>query len=835
MKIPLTNIVIKMPQVFVQPSPVSGMQSLEKASQETLPSKPLTRSTARASLGDSGTQMLHGIITEEYNAQLQGIAGVKVFDTMRKNDGTVRAAMLSCTLPIRRAEWFVNPATQDPKDKEIAEFVEHALFDWIDGMTWDDVIRHALLMVPFGVMLFEKVYGTKDFNGKTYVTIKNLAPRLPRSILQWELTDRTFGIQQIRQDGVLAQIPGSKLLIFVNEREGNNWWGTSMLRSAYKHWYYKDNFYKIDAVAYERQGVGVPYVKMPVGYTENDEKRATTIAQNIRANENSFAVYPNTYEVGFMDMGARGTRDAQSAIEHHNKEILQSVLAQFLELGATKSGSGSRALSQDHSDLFLKGIEAIANTLVAEFNRNLIKELVDLNFSDVQTYPVIDYSGIKKIEIEPLAKAYSDLVTSGALTPTEDDQQYMRASLGLPPRTQEQIDEESNNEPTEVELQDGADIEDSGTQSNQKDNKTVDTAVDDNKNQPQATASKKNKAHEHKHAPRIFSDGKGFSSWRKLTFTEGKVNWAKIQSTIEEIQTSFTQDAQDILRKVKDAFMVDLHTAMDAGDTKAISDIEIAFISDYTTLLTKVMRSAYEYGKDNVSVEMGIKSPPNTADSLRAISLAADTIATKTSSDLVAKAKLSAFNHIKQSTSILQAVGSIDAELDEAIDNSIRHTAGIIVAQNINTGRNDVFTRNIGMIYALQRSEVLDERTCDFCLSMDGLTVLPTDTWAGTDIFHENCFTPDSPVLTDAGYKNIEDIRVGDKVYTHKDNYMPVYHTISRGYSGELMNIEIESGEVIRCTPEHKFWVNGEWVEAQHLSIHDELSDVQSYGNHDKA
>ena len=39
------------------------------------------------------------------------------------------------------------------------------------------------------------------------------------------------------------------------------------------------------------------------------------------------------------------------------------------------------------------------------------------------------------------------------------------------------------------------------------------------------------------------------------------------------------------------------------------------------------------------------------------------------------------------------------------------------------------------MIYALQRSEILDAMTCSFCLSMDGLIVEPTDTWASYDVF----------------------------------------------------------------------------------------------------
>ena len=53
--------------------------SISNANQQTLPSLPLKRTKPRDTLGDSGTRMLHGIITDEYNPQLQGIAGIRVF------------------------------------------------------------------------------------------------------------------------------------------------------------------------------------------------------------------------------------------------------------------------------------------------------------------------------------------------------------------------------------------------------------------------------------------------------------------------------------------------------------------------------------------------------------------------------------------------------------------------------------------------------------------------------------------------------------------------------------------------------------------------------------
>lgn len=42
-------------------------------------------------------------------------------------------------------------------------------------------------------------------------------------------------------------------------------------------------------------------------------------------------------------------------------------------------------------------------------------------------------------------------------------------------------------------------------------------------------------------------------------------------------------------------------------------------------------------------------------------------------------------------------------------------------------------------VYAVQRSELLDEETCDFCLSMDGRTVSVNDEITKIDEFHKDC------------------------------------------------------------------------------------------------
>src|SRR5690349_3921681 len=74
-------------------------------------------------IGDSGTPFLFGIVRDEYNAKLADMNGVKIYDEMRRSDGTIRAAVSVCSLPIRSAKWYVEPASEDQADKDIADFV----------------------------------------------------------------------------------------------------------------------------------------------------------------------------------------------------------------------------------------------------------------------------------------------------------------------------------------------------------------------------------------------------------------------------------------------------------------------------------------------------------------------------------------------------------------------------------------------------------------------------------------------------------------------------------------------------------------------------------------
>ena len=73
------------------------------------------------------------------------------------------------------------------------------------------------------------------------------------------------------------------------------------------------------------------------------------------------------------------------------------------------------------------------------------------------------------------------------------------------------------------------------------------------------------------------------------------------------------------------------------------------------------------------------------------------------------------------------------------------------------------------------------------------------------------CLPGGYSIYVEDGVKNIEDIKPGDKVKTLV-GYQPV-EDIFTYENAELLEIELENGEILKCTPNHKFLVNEDWTQ----------------------
>src|SRR5262245_8500878 len=223
--------------------------------------------------GAAGSEFHQEMVRQwDYNPEWVGPRGIALANRMRKSDGSIRSILQTIKLPLLRATWRVSPADPnggDEKDKEIALFCQKALFTADHRIeSWDTVLRHTLLMLDFGFSCLEKVW-TQDEKGK-YV-LKRLAVRLPQTIKDFQVnSDGTLKnvIQEASKNGRLQTltIPAKYACVLSYEKEGDNYWGTSLLRFIYSHFFYKTEMYKIDAVRLDRFGIGIPVAYIEKGY-----------------------------------------------------------------------------------------------------------------------------------------------------------------------------------------------------------------------------------------------------------------------------------------------------------------------------------------------------------------------------------------------------------------------------------------------------------------------------------------------------------------------------------------------------------------------------------------
>jgi hypothetical protein len=345
--------------------------------------------------GAVGTANFAGFIRDlgEYNPILEGRSGFLVYEKMRRSDADVRAALLACKLPIRAADYQIVPGLKENEPgfdlaKQIADEVRDNLFGGLESPTstgcwvtqnFETVKENALLCLDFGCAAHEDLW---HIDGDK-VRLRKLAPRLPYTFYRFHVDDDGESLLYLEQYGyrgnnfVNVLVPAEKLAYFVNDMEGAYFYGRSVLRAAYQHWYMKSQIYRIDAISIERNGLGVPTIKQGPSVSAEDRKAAQQWVQMLAAHESTGLSLPSGWEFVLTGVSGR-VRDPQASIQHHSEMILRSVLANFLSLGTTQTGS--RALGGSMRDFFYLSLEAVSRKIDETITNTSIRRLVDYNY-----------------------------------------------------------------------------------------------------------------------------------------------------------------------------------------------------------------------------------------------------------------------------------------------------------------------------------------------------------------------------------------------------------------------------------------------------------------------
>lgn len=403
-------------------------------------------------LGSSGLRRAGGFINEEFLPQLQGVKGFKVYREMSDNDPVVGAMLYAIDKVITRLEWHV-----EGEDARTAEFIESCIHDMSDS--WDATLQNILSMLTYGWSFHEIVYkirGGQTQEPRTNSQYKDFRigwrkwPVRAQETLQEWMIDPHGGIQgMIQMDpsgGGLHRIPIDKALLFRTTTSRNNPEGKSLLRNAYRPWFYKRRIEEIEAIGIERDLAGLPMAYVPPEYlssTATPSQKAvlnaiTEIVQNVKRNEQEGIVFPSAYdEAGnrvfdLTLLSASGGRqfDTGGVIQRYDQRIAMSLLSDFLLLGTDRVGSF--ALGTAKVDLWTLAVDSIAKSVAEVVNQYAIPRLLKLNAMRTDKLPYLTYGQVSSVELTEVADYVSKLASAGIIMPDRDLESHLRMLADLP-------------------------------------------------------------------------------------------------------------------------------------------------------------------------------------------------------------------------------------------------------------------------------------------------------------------------------------------------------------------------------------------------------------------
>lgn len=734
--------------------------------------KQLKWTELRATWWASWTKILQWDLFEEFNPKLSWTAWANIFDKMRRSDSQVSATLLVCELPIKATKWRIDAVAMnqgeevDEKAEEIAQFVANCLFKWMEK-TWSDVLSEILSMLQFWFSVMEKTY-TADGDS---IIIKNLWYRQQTSITKWEGPNNENWItQQLvspitdpkspnfqKQSEVF--IPWSKLLIFSNDKKWDNYEWISILRPSYKNWFLKDKFYKFDAVRQERQAVWIPVIYMPSWTNETEQETALKIVQDIRSSEQTWVVLPGSKDewwlFEFADLKASDSTDIFTSIDHHNREITKSILAQFIELWNTESWS--RALWETQQGFFLEAIQAVATNIADVINRYLIPELVQLNFDDVTQFPELRYDKIWNADWNTISTSIASLVEKWIISPDDDLEQFMREAFNLPQKVFDQTIDRSwskketpesknpitkNKAPsikkTKEEIKTDNEIKEE-IKANECwhdhwhiENFNVDeeymefSAMFNNRSilDIQNSIVNKEDLHDLKKKGLKFNDFEK-DAFRPLTFAERKVNLSQIKRETKKAEKSLSKAIDIFEKERKLAISKSIARAVKDNDVRAINKIKTWRDPALAAALTDVQKEMFDLWKKWAATEMWVAVPPTSKEVKWAMRAQNEWILSTIWNQIDDDAKMAVNELIAnrgwdiKNLSSWEALAAASTAVTNRIAKARSNLLTAWVMWSVNTWRTSIFERFPEQIHAMQYSAILDDKTTKICQSLD--------------------------------------------------------------------------------------------------------------------
>lgn len=220
-----------------------------------------------------------------------------------------------------------------------------------------------------------------------------------------------------------------------------------------------------------------------------------------------------------------------------------------------------------------------------------------------------------------------------------------------------------------------------------------------------------------------------YEAFRPLTFAERKVNFSAIKRSMDKVGGKLSGAAAKTFAKIKNDLVDQIDTAIRVNDVDMIANIKAKYLDELSQHLTDAQKDVFEVGKQTAASEMSVAVPPTKTELKGALRGQNDMIIKRIWDDMESVAKTAAYTIVNRNAGDIVATGPtrVNQAVTESLNSYIPKADGALnslgLTMAINLWRATIFERYPEQVYAMQYSAIIDERTTDRCLSLDGRVV----------------------------------------------------------------------------------------------------------------
>jgi len=353
-----------------------------------------------------------GLISGDYNPESIGMPEYK---KMYDYDAQVIAGFDLIQMGVLMKPWRIRHS-----DPEVRNTLTLAL-QRLRYPSFREGMKAMLQAVLYGFSVTELVYA--DFKGFWMPRQVNGLKTLDPETITF-FSDDFGNIRKITQlwRGNPVELPVYRSVIWSHEKFYGNWYGRSILRGVYKHWYIKDAMMKFANIANER--FGSPIMKGIVQNKAEEQKMMDALGKTYARSQ---IVLTKKGPDDQTDVEILESKRSEAPFDKYIRYQDEMILRRMLISNRVFEGGGGTYGPKVPMDLVLMRFEDFRLELIDVVN-TMLQMIADLNWASLEEYPVIEFAPLSSMDKAQLQKAIYDAIDKEIL---DKDEPWIRNELGF--------------------------------------------------------------------------------------------------------------------------------------------------------------------------------------------------------------------------------------------------------------------------------------------------------------------------------------------------------------------------------------------------------------------